>query len=49
MGLTGTPMILTPDGVMLGGYLPPEALQQRLDQLDAQRAQKVSAATAKGA
>ena len=38
MGLTGTPMILTPDGQMLGGYLPPEQLQQRLDQIDAQRA-----------
>ena len=36
MGLTGTPMILTPDGVMLGGYLPPADLQQRLDMLDAQ-------------
>lgn len=38
MGLTGTPMILTPDGVMLGGYLPPAELQKRLDLLDAQRA-----------
>ena len=33
MGLTGTPMILTEDGRMLGGYLPPEARKQRLDQL----------------
>ena len=38
MGLTGTPMILTTDGVMLGGYLPPDQLQQRLDQIDAERA-----------
>lgn len=38
MGLTGTPMILTPEGEMLGGYLPPQALEQRLDQLDAERA-----------
>ncbi len=39
MGLTGTPMILTTDGEMLGGYLPPDALQQRLDQVDSERAQ----------
>lgn len=38
MGLTGTPMILTLDGVQLGGYLPPEALQQRLDKLEEVRA-----------
>ena len=38
MGLTGTPMILTPNGEMLGGYLPPEALQQRLEKNDADRA-----------
>ncbi|MFS8136633.1 MAG: DsbC family protein [Thermomonas sp.] len=38
MGLTGTPMILTLDGEMLGGYLPPEALERRLDQIDAQHA-----------
>ena len=37
MGLTGTPMILTPNGEMLGGYLPPEALQQRLEKIDADR------------
>ena len=34
MGLTGTPMILTEDGRMLGGYLPPDALEQRLRALD---------------
>ncbi|WP_449446556.1 DsbC family protein [Thermomonas brevis] len=33
MGLTGTPMILTADGFMVGGYLPPDALLQRLDEL----------------
>ena len=33
MGLTGTPMILTDDGRMVGGYLPPDALLQRLDEL----------------
>ena len=37
MGLTGTPMILTPDGEMLGGYLPPQALVQRLEQVAAER------------
>ncbi|MES2859308.1 MAG: DsbC family protein [Pseudomonadota bacterium] len=37
MGLTGTPMILTPQGEFVGGYLAPDALQQRLDQLDAAR------------
>ena len=36
MGLNGTPMILTPDGEMLGGYLPPDALVKRLLQLDAE-------------
>ncbi|MDE2382790.1 MAG: thioredoxin fold domain-containing protein [Xanthomonadaceae bacterium] len=34
MGLEGTPMILTDDGRLLGGYLPPDALLQRLDALD---------------
>ena len=37
MGLEGTPMILTTDGQFLGGYLPPDALRQRLDQVDAER------------
>ncbi|MBN8716039.1 DsbC family protein [Thermomonas sp.] len=35
MGLEGTPMILALDGRMVGGYLPPERLAQRLDALDA--------------
>jgi len=43
MGLTGTPMILTPDGEFVGGYLAPDILQQRLEQLAAERA------TSKGA
>ena len=34
MGLEGTPMILSEDGQQLGGYLPPDALLQRLDQLE---------------
>lgn len=33
MGLEGTPMILTLDGHQLGGYLPPDALLERLDAL----------------
>ena len=33
MGLTGTPMVLTADGVQLGGYVPPEQLRAMLDQL----------------
>jgi thiol:disulfide interchange protein DsbC len=31
MGLTGTPMILNTNGELIGGYLPPEALLQRLE------------------
>jgi thiol:disulfide interchange protein DsbC len=31
MGLTGTPMILNSNGELIGGYLPPDALLQRLD------------------
>lgn len=33
MGLTGTPMILAEDGTQIGGYLPPDQLRARLDQL----------------
>lgn len=33
MGLTGTPMILNTDGRMVGGYLPPDRLLERLDAL----------------
>lgn len=33
MGLTGTPMVLAPDGTQLGGYVPPEQLRQALDKL----------------
>jgi thiol:disulfide interchange protein DsbC len=31
MGLRGTPAIVLPDGELLGGYLPPAMLAQRLD------------------
>lgn len=37
-GLTGTPMILTEDGQQLGGYLPPDALLQRLELAEKERA-----------
>ncbi len=36
IGVSGTPMIIAPNGVQLGGYVPPEQLLQRLDQLAAQ-------------
>ncbi|RZA17332.1 MAG: DsbC family protein [Lysobacteraceae bacterium] len=34
MGLQGTPMILTADGKSVGGYLPPEELLKRLDEME---------------
>lgn len=37
MGLEGTPMLLTTDGQFLGGYLPPDALLQRLEKIDQER------------
>lgn len=37
MGLEGTPMILTPGGEFVGGYLAPDTLVQRLEQLAAAR------------
>ena len=38
MGLEGTPMILTTDGEFVGGYLPPDVLLQRMQQIQAERA-----------
>ena len=38
MGLTGTPMILTEGGDFVGGYLPPDALLQRMEFLDGRAA-----------
>jgi len=32
-GLTGTPMVLAPDGTQLGGYLTPQQLKEALDAL----------------
>ncbi|MEI2454000.1 MULTISPECIES: DsbC family protein [Lysobacter] len=34
-GLTGTPMILTAEGVQVGGYVPPAQLRQTLDKIAA--------------
>lgn len=45
MGLTGTPMVLTSDGVQVGGYLAPDALRAQLDKLAAGDKATVSTAT----
>jgi thiol:disulfide interchange protein DsbC len=34
MGLEGTPMILTTDGQFIGGYLPPDMLLKRMQDID---------------
>ena len=34
LGVTGTPSLLTSEGQMIPGYVPPEQLRQRLDQLN---------------
>ncbi|MCB1554458.1 MAG: DsbC family protein [Xanthomonadales bacterium] len=36
LGVGGTPAVFNADGVQLGGYVPPQQLLQRLDQLAAQ-------------
>lgn len=41
-GLTGTPMILTADGVQLGGYVPPAQLREALDKLAAEAKKPVA-------
>lgn len=38
IGLTGTPMIVTEDGMQMPGYMPPDALRAALDQLAAEAA-----------
>jgi thiol:disulfide interchange protein DsbC len=35
LGVTGTPSLLTADGQMIPGYVPPEKLRERLDQMAA--------------
>jgi thiol:disulfide interchange protein DsbC len=39
IGVTGTPAIYAPDGTQLGGYLPPQALRAKLDELASKSAQ----------
>lgn len=34
VGVTGTPAMLTSDGTLIPGYMPPEQLRQRLESLD---------------
>jgi thiol:disulfide interchange protein DsbC len=34
LGVTGTPSLVTTQGMMIPGYVPPEQLRQRLDQLN---------------
>jgi thiol:disulfide interchange protein DsbC len=33
MGVTGTPALLTPEGQLIPGYVPPAQLRQRLDRI----------------
>lgn len=40
IGLQGTPMIVTREGIALPGYLPPQAMLQTLDRLEAQSKDK---------
>lgn len=39
VGVSGTPALLTLDGTLIPGYMPPEALRERLDNLKAELAQ----------
>jgi thiol:disulfide interchange protein DsbC len=38
VGVTGTPALLTSDGLLIPGYMPPEQLKMRLDAITAQAA-----------
>lgn len=38
LGVTGTPSLITPNGEMIPGYVPPQQLRERLDQLTQARA-----------
>jgi thiol:disulfide interchange protein DsbC len=40
LGVTGTPALVTADGTLIPGYMPPEQLRQRLESLDAPLAGK---------
>jgi thiol:disulfide interchange protein DsbC len=35
LGVTGTPALLTNDGTLIPGYVPPEQLRERLDKMAA--------------
>ena len=37
IGISGTPAVIAEDGTQLGGYVPPEQLLQRLDQIAANK------------
>jgi len=39
LGVTGTPSMITPDGEMIPGYVPPGQLRERLENLASARAQ----------
>lgn len=50
MGLTGTPMIINEDGLMLPGYLPPDKMLESLDKLATQgEAARAAGGSAAGA
>ena len=49
VGLTGTPMIITAEGVQMPGYMPPDALRAALDKLAAEAAPAKAATAAAGA
>lgn len=50
MGLTGTPMIINEDGLMLPGYLPPDKMLESLDKLATQsKAAQAAGGSAAGA
>jgi thiol:disulfide interchange protein DsbC len=38
LGVTGTPALVTADGTLIPGYMPPDQLKQRLDTIAAQTA-----------
>ena len=39
LGVSGTPALLTPDGQLIPGYVPPAQLRQRLDRMNPQAAE----------
>lgn len=49
VGLTGTPMIITAEGVQMPGYMPPDALLDALDKLRAEGAGAAGPAAGAGA